>query len=183
MERGGLSGVGFAVKRKQGGKRNIITSPLSPPCKEGPGKARSQFLQRCRRLDHLGSPRLVINIADGTVVQAIDYDEWGNVLSDTNPGFIPFAFAGGLYDADTKLIRFGARDYDPEVGRWTSKDPIRFKGDGPNLYGYTSNNPVNFVDNFGLLRYRHHGNWGGHGWSAGKYKSEHDLTPIPWLYH
>jgi len=57
-----------------------------------------------------------------------------------------------LYDADTKLIRFGARDYDPATGRWTAKDPIRFDGDGPNLYGYTQNDPVNFVDLWGFLR-------------------------------
>ena len=101
--------------------------------------------------DHLGSPRLVINSADGTVVEAIEYDDWGNVLSDTNPGFLPFGFAGGLYDADTKLIRFGARDYDPETGRWTAKDPIRFDGDGPNLYGYTLNDPVNLIDAIGLI--------------------------------
>ncbi len=47
---------------------------------------------------------------------------------DTNPGFVPFGFAGGLYEADTKLVRFGARDYDPQFGRWTSKDPILFGG-------------------------------------------------------
>ena len=35
-------------------------------------------------------------------------------------------------------------------GRWTAKDPIRFDGDGPNLYGYVSNDPVNFVDPSGL---------------------------------
>ncbi|MBN2693419.1 RHS repeat-associated core domain-containing protein [bacterium] len=43
------------------------------------------------------------------------------------------------------LIRFGARDYDSEIGRWTSKDPIKFDG-GNNFYGYAGNNPVNFVD-------------------------------------
>lgn len=102
--------------------------------------------------DHLGSPRLVVNSADGTVVEAIEYDDWGNVLSDTYPGFLPFGYAGGLYDADTRLIRFGARDYDPEVGRWTAKDPIRFDGDGPNLYGYVTNDPINFVDVNGLFQ-------------------------------
>ncbi|MGH8601538.1 MAG: RHS repeat domain-containing protein, partial [Gammaproteobacteria bacterium] len=76
--------------------------------------------------DHLGSPRLVINTTDGTVVQRMDYDEFGNVITDTKPGFQPFRFAGGLYDQHTKLVRFGARDYDPESGRWTAKDPIRF---------------------------------------------------------
>jgi uncharacterized protein RhaS with RHS repeats len=74
--------------------------------------------------DHLGSPRLVVNTADGTVAQRMDYDEWGRVIQDTNPGFQPFGYAGGLYDRDTGLVRFGARDYDPETGRWTAKDPI-----------------------------------------------------------
>ena len=46
----------------------------------------------------------------------------------------------------TQLVRFGARDYDPETGRWTSKDPIGFAGGDTNLYGYVLNDPVNFVD-------------------------------------
>ncbi|MFI5365600.1 MAG: RHS repeat domain-containing protein, partial [Candidatus Binatia bacterium] len=100
--------------------------------------------------DHLGSPRLVVNAADGMIVQRIDYDEFGNVLNDTNPGFQPFGFAGGLYDRDTKLVHFGARDYDPALGRWTVKDPIRFTGRDTNLYGYVLNDPVNLVDPFGL---------------------------------
>ena len=101
--------------------------------------------------DHLGSPRLVINIADNTVAQALDYDVWGNVTNDTNPGFQPFGFAGGLYDTDTKLTRFGARDYDAQTGRWTAKDPIGFGGGDTNLYGYVLNDPVNFVDSDGRI--------------------------------
>ena len=100
--------------------------------------------------DHLGSPRLVIDTTTGTTVQSMEYDEWGNVLSDTNTGFQPFAFAGGLYDSNTKFVRFGVRDYDAEIGRWTSKDPIRFDGDGSNLYGYVLNDPINFIDPNGL---------------------------------
>ena len=76
----------------------------------------------------------------------MDHDEFGRVTLDTNPGFTSFGFAGGLYDPDTGLVRFGARDYDPETGRWTSKDPILFNGMQPNLYGYTFGDPVNFVD-------------------------------------
>ncbi|MGI0016041.1 MAG: RHS repeat-associated core domain-containing protein, partial [Nitrososphaera sp.] len=68
-----------------------------------------------------------------------------------NPGFQPFGFAGGLYDRDTKLVRFGARDYDPETGRWTAKDPIRFEGGDANLYGYVLNDPVNLVDPKGTI--------------------------------
>jgi RHS repeat-associated protein len=100
--------------------------------------------------DHLGSPRLVVNTATGEIAQRIDYGEFGNVLSDTNPAFQPFGFAGGLYDADTRLVRFGARDYDPHTGRWTTKDPIGFAGGDTNLYGYVANDPVNFFDPNGL---------------------------------
>jgi len=100
--------------------------------------------------DHLGSPRLVIDVTTGTVAQRMDYDEFGNVMLDTNPGFQPFGFAGGLYDRDTRLIRFGVRDYDAVTGRWTAKDPIGFWGLSANLYGYLINDPVNWIDPSGL---------------------------------
>ena len=103
--------------------------------------------------DHLGSVRLVVNSADGTIIQSIDYDEFGNITLDTSPGFQPFGFAGGIYDQHTKLTRFGARDYDPVTGRWTSKDPIRFEGGDSNLYGYVINDPLNWSDPTGLYDY------------------------------
>ena len=103
--------------------------------------------------DHLGSPRLIVNIATGDVVQRIDYDEFGTIINDSNPGFQPFGFAGGIYDQHIKLTRFGARDYDAETGRWTSKDPSLFNG-GINLFGYASSDPVNYFDNDGLARKR-----------------------------
>jgi RHS repeat-associated protein len=93
-------------------------------------------------LDRLGSVRLVVNAASGEVVQRMDYDAWGNVELDSNPGFQPFGYAGGLYDNDTKLVHFGSRDYDAFTGRWTSKDPLRFGGGDANLYGYVNGNPI-----------------------------------------
>jgi hypothetical protein len=57
--------------------------------------------------DQLGSPRLVMNASTCQIAERIDYDEFGNVIFDTNPRFQPFGFAGGLYDQDTKLVRFG----------------------------------------------------------------------------
>lgn len=101
-------------------------------------------------VDHLGSVRMVVNVADGTVAQQIDYDEFGAVLSDTNPGFQPFGFAGGLYDADTGPVRFGARDYDAAIGRRTAKDPLLFGGGQANLYLYLNGDPVNGIDPSGL---------------------------------
>ncbi|MGD9851402.1 MAG: RHS repeat domain-containing protein [Nitrospirales bacterium] len=100
--------------------------------------------------DQLGSPRLVVNVATGAIVQQLEYDEFGKVLLDTRPGFQPFGFAGGLYDTDTGLVRFGARDYDSQVGRWTNRDPIGFAGGDTNLYAYVGNDSVNIVDPYGL---------------------------------
>ena len=57
----------------------------------------------------------------------------------------------GLHDRDTGLVRFGFRDYDPDVGRWTAKDPILFQGGDTDLYGYCLSDPVNWVDVDGLL--------------------------------
>jgi RHS repeat-associated protein len=96
--------------------------------------------------DHLGSVRLVVDVGNGAIAQRIDYDAFGRVTQNSNPGFQPFGFAGGLYDAHTGLVRFGARDYDAYTGRWTAKDPIRFAGGDPNLYGYVLGDPVNPVD-------------------------------------
>ena len=101
--------------------------------------------------DHLGSPRLVVNTTTGHIVQEMAYDEFGNVLADTNPGFQPFGFAGGLYDQHTKLTRFGARDYDALTGRWTNKDHIGFAGHDTNFYSYVIGDPVNLKDPHGLL--------------------------------
>jgi len=100
--------------------------------------------------DHLGSPRVVVDIASNTVAQEMEYDEFGRVIKDTNPGFQPFGFAGGLYDKDTGLVRFGARDYDALSGRWTNKDPVKFNSHESNFYKYSSNDPINLVDYFGL---------------------------------
>ncbi len=102
-------------------------------------------------VDHLGSPRLVIDSATGTIMQRVDYDEFGKVTLDTNPGFQPFGFAGGLYDSQTGLVHFGAREYDPDSGRWTAKDPVGFRGGDANLYGYVLGDPVNRTDPTGLL--------------------------------
>ena len=100
--------------------------------------------------DPRGSVRFVVDVDTGVVAQQLGYDTWGNVVLDTNPGFQPFGFAGGLYDVDTRLVRFGARDYDPESGRWTARDPIGFAGRDANLFRYSSNDPVNRADPTGM---------------------------------
>ena len=105
--------------------------------------------------DQIGSLRAISRVLspDNTVevVKQITYDTFGNILTDTNPTLkVPFGFAGGLYDVDTKLTRFGYRDYDAYTGKWTAKDPIGFQGRDSNLYGYVLGDPVNFIDSKGL---------------------------------
>jgi RHS repeat-associated protein len=100
--------------------------------------------------DHIGSVRQVVNAQTGAIVQSIDYDDFGNVLVDTNPGFTPFGFAGGLYDRQTKLVRFGARDYEASIGRWACVDKMRFKAGQTNFFTYAGNNPINGTDPTGL---------------------------------
>lgn len=45
---------------------------------------------------------------------------------------------------------FGRRYYDPVMGRWTTPDPADYS-DGPNLYTYLQNNPLIYIDGYGLL--------------------------------
>ncbi len=101
--------------------------------------------------DQVGSLRAVAD-STGTIIKQIDYDSFGNIIADSDPSFeVPFGFAGGLHDRDTGLVRFGMRDYSPETGRWTAKDPIGFADGDADLYVYALDDPVNLIDSFGLV--------------------------------
>ena len=103
--------------------------------------------------DQVGTPR-VVSDATGNIIKTLDYDSYGVLIADSNPGFdLPIGFAGGISDRVTGLVRFGARDYDPAIGRWTAKDPILFESEQFNLYGYVLNNPVSSIDPSGLGGY------------------------------
>jgi RHS repeat-associated protein len=100
--------------------------------------------------DQVGTP-LALATTDGHVVQAMQYDSFGNMLSQQgNVVRLPLGFAGGLYDADTGLTRFPWRDYDADTGRFTALDPLGAKGGDTDWYGYCVDDPVNRVDVWGL---------------------------------
>ena len=64
---------------------------------------------------------------------------------------MPVGFAGGLTDPDTGFVRFGWRDYDPAVGRFTAPDPLGDTGGDHDLYEYCVDDPVSRVDPAGLF--------------------------------
>ncbi len=97
--------------------------------------------------DDLGN---VINVLDksGYVVQTYDYDVFGKVTNVTGPDGNKIRFNNHEWNEDTGLYYFYARWYDPENGRFISRDPIKA---GPNDYVYCANNPVCVTDHYGLF--------------------------------
>jgi len=98
--------------------------------------------------DHLGSPRFLVNVAAGQVVQEIEYSPYGiaSYVDPATKGLQPFGFVGGIVEHETGMLTIGPRVYDPHRGRWLSKDPRTFGAGGFNAYSYGFNDPVNFVD-------------------------------------
>jgi RHS repeat-associated protein len=72
---------------------------------------------------------------------------------ETSVGVVdqPFGFAGGIRDSATGLTRFGARDYDPGLGRWTAPDPLLFQAGETSLNNYVGADPIQRRDPTGLV--------------------------------
>jgi RHS repeat-associated protein len=89
--------------------------------------------------------------ANGNVVAQYQYDAWGNILSKTGAmaSANPYRYAGYYYDEETGLYYLMARYYDANIGRFITRDTFHGFEDDPhslNLYAYTKNNPVMYVD-------------------------------------
>jgi RHS repeat-associated protein len=88
----------------------------------------------------------------GRVVQDYQYDSYGNLHDRQNRVKQPYTYTGREYDRETGLYYYRARYYDAQIGRFITKDPIGFAGGDINLYRYVTNNPINWVDPWGLTR-------------------------------
>lgn len=88
--------------------------------------------------------------ATGAVAAHLEYDGFGKVISSSgNTAAYAYQFSTKPVDAATGWLDYGFRWYDPESGRWPSRDPIAEAG-GLNLYAFVGNNGVNAVDVLGL---------------------------------
>ncbi|OEU66955.1 MAG: hypothetical protein BA863_11890 [Desulfovibrio sp. S3730MH75] len=101
--------------------------------------------------DQVGTIFAVANDKANTVKEII-HDSFGNLTFDSKAKFeTRLGFAAGLLDADTGLIHFGYRDYDPAIGRFISPDPLGLDGGDVDVYGYCLDDPINFIDRTGLM--------------------------------
>jgi RHS repeat-associated protein len=96
--------------------------------------------------DILGSVRTATTDG-GAVEDRYEYDAFGQAYKGDLSGGMNLGYTGKPYDAGTGLYNYGYRDYRPGAARFTTADPIR---DGSNWYAYVNNDPVNWVDPWGL---------------------------------
>jgi len=94
----------------------------------------------------------------GNMVNKYAYDAFGKVLNEEESVPNPFKYVGqfGVMDEGNGLLYMRARYYDPEVGRFISKDPIGFAGRDINFYSYVANKPVNLIDPDGKAAFWYH---------------------------
>jgi RHS repeat-associated protein len=87
--------------------------------------------------------------ASAAVLQTCAYDAFGNLLTAPDPAnnrqFLT------KEEDPSGLIYFGARYYDPSIGRFITQDPSGMV-DGPNMYLYVGNSPLEYVDLWGLCK-------------------------------
>lgn len=105
--------------------------------------------------DHAGNVIALIDPDAREIVESYTYSAFGRETIYANGAEVarsavgnPWRFADKPIDEESELIYFGLRYYDPALGRWISQDSCR--KDGPNLYAYLHNNPINYIDHFGL---------------------------------
>jgi RHS repeat-associated protein len=98
--------------------------------------------------DHLGTPQVLTDDTQAIAWKAV-YTPFGGAVPSISTVDNPFRFPGQYYDAETGLHYNYFRYYDPTTGRYVTPDPIGLEG-GINLFAYTHNNPVNWMDLFGL---------------------------------
>ncbi len=79
------------------------------------------------------------------------YNNFGKLVNTAETLIQPFRFSTKRYDSSLGLVYYGYRFYNPSIERWMNRDPLGEDG-GINLYGFVENDPVNWVDPWGLWK-------------------------------
>jgi RHS repeat-associated protein len=98
--------------------------------------------------DQIGTPQEMTD-EEGEIAWQAQYKAWGEAKVTVEKIRNPLRFQGQYFDHETGLHYNRFRYYDPEIGRYLSKDPIGFAG-GLNLHAYVAN-PTQWVDPLGLI--------------------------------
>ncbi len=98
---------------------------------------------------HLGNVNLITD-SSGNVIQTYDYDAFGNVVAESGSLENEYKYKSKETSEETGLVYFGARYYNPLLGRFITPDPLGMV-DGANVYMYCGNDPVNLMDEWGLM--------------------------------
>ncbi|MEZ4909184.1 MAG: RHS repeat-associated core domain-containing protein [Saprospiraceae bacterium] len=109
------------------------------------------MIANIKDIDHLGSSTIISN-GDGIYIQHIEYTAFGETFADwrTKTYDTPYRFTGKEQDSETGLYYYGARYYDPRLGRFLSVDPLAEKYGAWSPYAYTFDNPMKFNDPTGM---------------------------------
>jgi RHS repeat-associated protein len=96
---------------------------------------------------------VLVKASTGRVSAFFDYDPFGQTLKAAGEfaSQNPFRFSNQYTDGETGLVYYGYRYYNPQIGRWISRDPSA-EASGANLYGFLGNDSLNGVDSLGLWR-------------------------------
>ena len=112
--------------------------------------------------DHLGSTSITLN-ATGQFVAELRYKAFGETRYTKNNTPTDYRYTGQLQQAEIGLYYYGARWYDPMLGRFTQADTVIAAGvQGMDRYAYTGNNPINFTDPSGHERVCTDHDYNGH---------------------
>jgi len=101
--------------------------------------------------DGNGNVVSLIKASTGTVSASYEYDPFGNPLILTGEYAVqnPFRFSTKYVDQETGLLYYSYRYYNPQTGKWLSRDPLEEES-GVNLYRFNDNDPISYVDPLGL---------------------------------
>lgn len=104
--------------------------------------------------DHLGNANLITDPQGNVLREESRYPYGLDWRIDGDAALADYVYTGKEYDEETGLVYFGGRYYSPEMGRWITPDPLFINNPAEatkrplesNLYSYTVNNPINYVD-------------------------------------